>query len=146
MGLIAMLGWYWWSWAFWICKVWVLSYLKSNRTFSYHPWFVWSTFTKYWNVSKIQNSHCRHIWNEMKGGNSRKYTYDGAFGSSGWVLMMLNFLLLISMMSQLPNALSYVYFRLFPPLTSFQICLQCEFWIFDIFQYFVKMLQPHQRW
>ena len=46
-----MLGWYWWSWAFWICKVWVLSYLKSNRTSSYHPWFVWSTFTKYWNMS-----------------------------------------------------------------------------------------------
>ena len=55
--------------------------------------------------------------------------------------MMMNFLLLISMMSQLPNALSYVYFRLFPPLTSFQICLQCEFWIFDIFQYFLKVLQ-----
>ena len=57
--------------------------------------------------------------------------------------MMLNFLLLISMMSQLPNALSYVYFRLFPPLTSFQICLQCEFWIFDIFQYFVKVFQKN---
>ena len=58
--------------------------------------------------------------------------------SLGWVLMVLDFLLWISMMSQLSNALSYVYFRLFPPLTSFQICQQCGYWIFEIFQYFVN--------
>ena len=33
------------------------------------------------NMSKIQNSHCRHIWNEMRGGNSRKYPCDSAFES-----------------------------------------------------------------